>query len=167
MKLEIALRGYRETDLEAMYALDVACFARPFRFSRAEMRRFAAAKKARVVIAEDSSVLAGFGILHIERAELEDLNGCTGYIMTVDVEPAYRRQGLGRRLMAAMEARAQADGCGELMLHVFTGNEAAIDFYERSGFSRLQRAVAYYGAGLLGPRDAWVYRKRIGSAAED
>jgi ribosomal-protein-alanine N-acetyltransferase len=162
--MEIALRGYRESDLEAMYALDVACFARPFRFSRSAMRRFATAKKARVAIAEGSDGLAGFGILHIESMELENgKSGRAAYVMTLDVDPGYRRVGLGRRLMAAMEAQAQADGCAEMVLHVFTGNVEAIRFYERVGFNRSHRAEGFYGAGLVGPRDAWVYRKRIES----
>ncbi len=157
VQVEIALREFREGDLEAMYALDIACFALPFRFSRASMRRFAQAKKARVVIAEDGQRLAGFGILHIERAD----HGCAGYIMTLDVDPGHRRMGLGRRLMVAMEAHARADGCAELALHVFTENAAAIRFYEHCGFYRSHRAEAFYGAGVLGPRDAWVYRKRL------
>ena len=162
VKMQIELRGYREDDLDAIYALDAVCFARPFRFSRSAMRRFATAKKARVAIAEDGDVLAGFGILHVEIAELEEgKRGRAGYVMTLDVDPHYRRMGLGRELMAAMEAQTRAGGCAEMVLHVFTGNAEAIRFYERVGFSRSHRAEGFYGAGLTGPRDAWVYRKRI------
>jgi ribosomal-protein-alanine N-acetyltransferase len=162
VKVAIALRGYRESDLEAMYELDVACFARPFRFSRSAMRRFATARKARVVIAEESDVLMGFGILHVESGELDHAKRRrAGYVMTLDVDPRGRRMGLGRRLMMAMEVQAQTAGCAEMVLHVFTGNTEAIRFYERVGFNRSHRSEGFYGAGLVGSRDAWVYRKSI------
>ena len=59
------LRGYQADDLDAMHALDVVCFERPFRFTRGAMRRFAEAKKARVVVAEEGDALVGFVILHV------------------------------------------------------------------------------------------------------
>jgi ribosomal-protein-alanine N-acetyltransferase len=153
MHVEITLREYRVGDLDAMYALDVVCFEPPFRFSRAAMRRFAQARKARVVIAEDGHTLAGFAILHVQRSLQERV----GYIMTLDVDPMYRLRGLGRRLIAALEAQAQADGCAALALHVFAGNAAAIAFYERNGFRRVHEALSYYAPHV----DAWVYRKRL------
>lgn len=151
--MEIALRSYRAQDLDAIYALDRVCFEPQFRFSRSAMRRFAQAHRARVIIAEEGGTLAGFGILHIEGAE----RSRAGYIVTLDVDPRYRRLGLGGRLMAAMEEQAQAAGCGLLVLHVFTGNAAAIRFYENRGFSRLHVVPDFYGEHL----DAWVYRKPL------
>jgi ribosomal-protein-alanine N-acetyltransferase len=154
----IALRGYRAEDLDAMYELDVACFERPFRFSRATMRSFAEAGNARAVLAVDGAKVAGFGILQVEPLN----HHWAGYIVTLDVDPAYRRQRLGRRLMAALEGHALAAGCTELVLHVFSGNEAAIRFYEGCGFMRATRAEGFYGRSLGGRSlDAWVYCKPI------
>jgi ribosomal protein S18 acetylase RimI-like enzyme len=121
------------------------------------MRRFSESKKARVVIAEEGEVLAGFGILHVERGE----HGPAGYIVTLDVDPGYRGRGLARRLMAAMQGLAEAAGCTAMVLHVFTGNDAAIRFYERNGFSRSYLVRAFYGPDL----DAWVCHRWLGSSA--
>lgn len=149
-------RGYRPEDLDALYALDVACFAAAFRFSRALMKRFAEAKKARVVIAEENG-LAGFNIIHVERWGGEKV----GYVMTLDVAPAWRRQGLAAELMQRGETLAVASGCESMALHVAVENEAAIRFYERVGYERLGRDIGFYGdAG-----DAWVYRKVIRAPA--
>ena len=60
------LRGYRDDDLDAMFRLDEVCFEAPFRFSRAAMRRFAKARRARVAIAELDGELVGFCIVHVE-----------------------------------------------------------------------------------------------------
>jgi ribosomal-protein-alanine N-acetyltransferase len=145
-------RGYRADDFEAMFALDEVCFAPEFRFSRAMMRRFAEAKKARVVIAEEDG-LAGFCVVHLKRVE----DGCVGYVVTLDVAAPWRRQGLAGELMRRVEGQVLEAGCGAMVLHVFVGNTGAIRFYERSGYVRSGRAVGFYGDG----GDAWVYRKAL------
>lgn len=147
------LRGYREDDLDAMYALDVVCFERHFRFTRSAMRRFAEAKKACVVIAEEGDALVGFVIQHIEEAQ----EGCVGYITTLDVAPEQRRNGIARLLMSEAERQAQRADCAALVLHVFTGNEEAIRFYASIGFVRSHREEEFYGPGI----DAWVFHKRL------
>ena len=150
------LRGYQADDLDAMYALDVVCFERPFRFTRGAMRRFAEAKKARVTIAEENHALAGFVILHMEEAE----EGRIGYIITLDVAPEQRRRGIAKLLMSEAERLAREAGCAALVLHVFTGNEGAIRFYASIGFVRSHREEEFYGVGM----DAWVFHKRLGPA---
>ena len=157
-KAGIKLRSYRAGDADAMHALDVVCFERPFRFTRGAMRRFAEVKKARVIVADEGGKLAGFVILHLE----EDEEGRTGYIITLDVEPAQRRKGIAGLLMRDVERQAHMDGCAALVLHVFAGNEAAIRFYDRAGFVRSHRAEDFYGAGL----DAWVYHKLLAPQKE-
>ena len=134
-----------------MHALDVACFERPFRFTRAAMRRFAEAAKARVVIADGGDGLAGFVILHVERSEGERV----GYIVTLDVAAEQRRKGVARGLMLEAERQAIEAGCSMMALHVFTGNTAAIGFYESAGFERSHRVRGFYGEGL----DAMVYHR--------
>ena len=141
-----------------MYALDVVCFERPFRFTRGAMKRFAEAKKARVVIAEEGEVMVGFVILHVE-AEVE---GRTGYVVTLDVDLAFRRRGIAALLMGEVEGQARAGGCVAVVLHVFVGKEAAVKFYARMGYARSHREEGFYGRGM----DAWVYFKPLGEVEE-
>ena len=136
-----------------MHALDVVCFEKPFRFTRGAMRRLAETKKARVVVAEVGDVLAGFVIVHMEEAE----EGRTGYIVTLDVQPALRRSGIAGILIVEVERLARVESCAALVLHVFAGNEAAIRFYGHAGFMRAHRVEEFYGPGI----DAWMYHKRM------
>jgi ribosomal-protein-alanine N-acetyltransferase len=145
------LRGYEPGDLDAMHALDVVCFAPPFRFSRSAMRRFAVAKKARVVIAELDDTLAGFCIVHIEQAQ----HGRAAYVVTLDVAPEQRRKGIARSLMLQAEILSADAGCTMMALHVFTRNTEAVKFYEGAGFVRSHRVSGFYGDGL----DALTYHK--------
>jgi ribosomal-protein-alanine N-acetyltransferase len=76
--------------------------------------------------------------------------------VTLDVAENYRRVGLAGRLMREVEARAATAGARSMELHVFTGNEGAIRFYERLGYARVGVRRRFYGAAGL---DAFVYRR--------
>jgi len=155
MSNEILLRGYRATDLEAMFRLDEACFEEAFRFDRDSMRAFAQAQNAVTVVAEDvEGEIVGFVIVHTElQAEV-----VRGYVVTLDVAERCRGKGLAKRLMQEAETRVAAEGTEWMELHVFTGNERAIRFYERLGYVRIGLSRRFYGkAGL----DAFRYRKDL------
>jgi ribosomal-protein-alanine N-acetyltransferase len=148
---EVRLREYRQGDLEAMFALDVACFAEPFRFSRRAMRGFAEAKGAAAVVAEVSAE-AGAELMGFCVAQLE---GDVGYVVTLDVAERWRRRGLARRLMEEVEARMRVAGAVGMELHVSVENAGAVAFYEGMGYGRVGRVKGFYGRG----GDAWVYRR--------
>jgi ribosomal-protein-alanine N-acetyltransferase len=151
---QATLRNYRLGDWEAMYALDLVCFEPVFQFSRGAMRGFAESPGAVTVLAESEvhgaeGKLAGFCVTQLERR--------TGYVVTLDVAPAWRRRGLARRLMAEVESRFHAAGSVGMELHVFTGNAAAIQFYEAIGYTRKGVAKDFYARGL----NALLYRKKL------
>lgn len=144
------LREYKDSDLEAIFALDQVCFAPPFRFSKRAMRRFAESRNALTVVAEDEGTgVAGFAIAHVERR--------VGYVVTLDVAPRCRRRGLAGWMMRTIEGQARAAGCEAMELHASVENAGAIAFYQREEYERVGLAKGFYGVG----RDAWVYRKRI------
>ena len=150
---DIVLRSYESQDLDAIVELDTQCFEPPFRFSSAAMRRFAEAKNAWVVVAESEGAVAGFCIVHLERAETLDV----GYVVTIDVAPGFRRRGLGEEMLAVGEAWVRASGGAGIMLHVFVKNDAAIRFYERLGYKRVGGQRGFYGPGI----DAAMYWKEF------
>jgi [ribosomal protein S18]-alanine N-acetyltransferase len=151
MNGEILLREYRSMDTEAMFRLDEICFEAEFRFERESMRMFAEERGAIVLIAETTDVgLAGFVIVH--------LRGTRGYVVTLDVALEWRRMGLAGMLMREAEWRVAAAGARWMELHVFTGNEGAIRFYERLGYERIGVRRRFYGTAGL---DAFVYRREL------
>lgn len=91
---------------------------------------------ANVVVALDEGDVAGFGIMRYGHDEAHlDLCG---------VAPAYRRLGLGRRLVAWLEAPAVVGGIAAVALEVRAGNIGAQRFYERIGYREIARAEGYY-----------------------
>jgi ribosomal-protein-alanine N-acetyltransferase len=155
MSDEIFLRDYRSADLEAMFWLDEACFAEEFRFDRESMRELAEDGNAIVRVAETAyGEIVGFVVVHLERGVI----GLQAYVVTLDVAEEHRRKGLAQRLMKESEASAMAAGARWMQLHVFTGNEGAIRFYERLGYGRIRVRRGFYGAAGL---DAFVYGKEL------
>jgi ribosomal protein S18 acetylase RimI-like enzyme len=147
------LRMGRAADVPAMYALDLVCFEEPFRFDLKSMRRFAARAGAIVVVAQAARELVGFVLVHLERGRL-------AYVVTLDVAPAFRRMGLAGVLMEEAERQSLDAGAERVGLHVYSGNIAAIAFYERLGFERVGVDVGFYGEGL----DAWAYLKPLANS---
>ncbi len=59
------------------------------------------------------------------------------YLQSVFVEPAFRRQGLFRKMYEIVTQRAKANGSERLRLYVETENEIAQRVYESLGMNRL------------------------------
>jgi ribosomal protein S18 acetylase RimI-like enzyme len=60
--------------------------------------------------------------------------GHRGWINYLAVSPDYQRQGVGRALMEAVEAKLLALGCPKINLQVRSGNTAVIQFYGHLGY---------------------------------
>ena len=143
----ISLRGYRPEDLDALHAVDAACFNEPFRFPRAALRRFLHNPYAHTAIAESPSGIIGFIIVDVEPAASP-----FGYVVTLDVLKAHRRGGVGAMLLREGERLAGCAGAASMRLHVYTGNGTAQTFYERMGYRQISMAQGFYGGerdGLL------------------
>lgn len=76
-------------------------------------------------------------------------------INNVAIAPAWRRLGLGRRLMAHAFDAARRSGCHAAYLEVRPSNVAALSLYARFGFTVISRRRGYYGDNL---EDALVMR---------
>ena len=70
-------------------------------------------------------------------------------LFALDVGPAFRRKGVGTKLVKAVEAMAESRDLDEVNLEVAIDNKTAIQFYRRLGFkihgdtfvNRWQRAL--------------------------
>jgi len=96
---------------------------------------------------------------------LVQITGDDADIVTLAVRPApWRRQGIGRALLARAEGDVQALGVARLVLEVADGNAAGTCFYRSSGYQLLNRRRLYYTHGTDQPRDALVMARMLGEA---
>jgi ribosomal protein S18 acetylase RimI-like enzyme len=71
------------------------------------------------------------------------------HIVSMWVAPEVRRQGLGRRLIEAVEGWARQQQFSELLLHATETNQPAIELYLRCGFVLTVESVPYPNAPNL------------------
>ena len=154
----IRLRGFRRRDLAALHQLDGVCFPPEIAYSRAELQYFLTRPNCCCWIAEQpENKLGGFVI--VERASRG--GRLSGHIVTLDVDPAERRRGLGTLLLNAVEEQMKQEGVAVMNLEVAEDNEPARRFYRSLGFVASGRIAKYYGGRV----DAEVMEKVISSRA--
>jgi N-acetylglutamate synthase len=83
-----------------------------------------------------ASVVAGGGTVAVGRVSVAA--GWAG-ITAVEVDPRWRRRGLGAAVTRAMAAAALRQGTDRVFLQVEVGNRAALTLYERCGFTAVHR----------------------------
>jgi len=152
-----SLRPYSPSDLEALYEIDQLCYPPEIAYSRRELRNYLRFPGANCLvaeavvenIAEPGPVIIGFCITARLRAE--------GYIITMDVLAAHRRQGVAAALLAEAERRLFENGVSEVGLETATDNDSAIAFWRKHGYRKCGIRKHYYPGG----RDAFSMSKTL------
>lgn len=124
----------REAHLPALAEIERACFHAPWSEDalRAEL-----GKGIFLVVEAEGRAIAYAGCQTV----LDE-----GYITNVAVAPTFRRQGAGRALLAALAARARAQGLAFVTLEVRASNAPAIALYEGAGYVRVGTRKNFYRA---------------------
>lgn len=136
-------RLYRSEDFAALYAIEEACFAPPFRFNRSYMRQLVSSPHAATWIAEEDGQMAGFAIVEWNHEPA----GVEAYVQTIEVAPDRRRRGIGAELLRRAEDSARAAGAQIIWLHVHEENAPAQRLYEMHGYLLAGREEHYYARG--------------------
>jgi len=121
------IRAYSTQDESAVIALWEKCnLTRPWNNPARDIQR-----KLRV---NPELFLVGVIENRVVATVMGGYEGHRGWANYLAVEPAHQRQGLGRRMMQAVEEKLLAMGCPKLNLQVRTDNPSAVKFYERIGY---------------------------------
>lgn len=111
--------------------------------SRSDTREEIAKKLQRdpdlFLVAEDEGQIIG--------TVIGGYDGRRGLIYHLAVEPAYRKRGIGERLMEQVEKRLTAKGCLKSYLLVTRENTDVIEFYNRLGWETMD--VTLMGKTLI------------------
>jgi ribosomal-protein-alanine N-acetyltransferase len=144
------IRPFKPSDLPTLYEIDQSCFPPGISYSKSEIARFISHRGSRTWVAEDGNRTVGF--LIVGKASRE-----VGHIVTIDVLEGWRRKGVGRALMDAVEAWAGEQGLRTLYLETAEDNLAAQRFYQRRNYLKIEKIERYYNDG----KAAWVMAKTI------
>jgi ribosomal protein S18 acetylase RimI-like enzyme len=124
----IEIRPYQPADETAVIDLWDRCgLVRPQNNPRADIRRkLEVAPELFLVGIVDSEIVA---------TAMAGYEGHRGWINYLVVSPSARQRGHGRLIMEHAERLLRERGCPKINLQVRAGNQDAIEFYKRIGFS--------------------------------
>lgn len=142
------LRSYKPSDLATLAKIDRKCFPPGVSYSSRELTRFISHRNSRTWLAEDEEGIAGFLIASREPQKV-------GHIITIDVDEARRRAGVGTAMMDAAEAWAREKSLKLIYLETADDNRPAQIFYAARGYVKVDEVPKYYSNG----QTAWVMVK--------
>jgi ribosomal protein S18 acetylase RimI-like enzyme len=145
----LRLRPPGRADLDALAALDAACFPPADRFPRRTWAHLAGpaarAGTAETLVAAEGERLLGAVCFLLRRG------AGVARLYSLAVDPTARGRGLARRLLAAAEARLPAR-IAVVSLEVRAANDAALGLYRALGFAVVAPLPGYYADGAAGLR---------------
>lgn len=141
-------------DFPRLYALDQACFVPGISWSKAELQYFLKYPGNVGLAANDAQGrILGFAIAGRQLRK----GAVMGRLITIDVDPGFRRGGVGHALLTQIEERLREMGVSAILLEVAVDNTVAQEFYTRHGYAPTGRIRGYY----LGRIDALVMEKPL------
>jgi ribosomal protein S18 acetylase RimI-like enzyme len=143
------IRHARSHDLAALLELETRAFDPRRRASVRSLRRSLASAHQRVLVAEEGGAVAAFAVVWLHRR--------TWRIYDLAVDPDRQGRGLGRALMARVEADARQADVARLVLEADAKDTRLGSFYVRRGYRATARRQGYYGPR----RDAIRYEKAL------
>jgi ribosomal protein S18 acetylase RimI-like enzyme len=148
--VNITLRTFKPDDFDTLYEIDQACYEPEVAYSKRELRAYLRFSGSDCLVAEAGTQIAGFCI----SARREE----SGYIVTIDVLPQFRRHHVGTKLLNEIERRLAANGVREVALETATDNDSAVAFWAKHGYRNRGIKKDYYPGG----RDAFAMVKLLG-----
>lgn len=91
-------------------------------------------KYAKVVVLYEETQLAGFGCFYCN-----DTQSRTAFLSLIAVLPCHQRKGYGNMLLSEVISIAKKEGMKQIELEVKKKNPGAIQFYQKYGFSIMEK----------------------------
>jgi ribosomal-protein-alanine acetyltransferase len=126
--------------LDRLYEIEKECFKEEA-FTKEQIAQLLSGYNSISLVARVDSRIAGFviGMIYVDR------NALHGHILTIDVSPAYRRKGIGQKLLQEIEKIFRQKDVSASHLEVREDNVAAINLYRKLGYEKIGRLKNYYG----------------------
>jgi ribosomal-protein-alanine N-acetyltransferase len=136
----------RFRDLLAIARLHRRCFPASLAYRPSTLLALYVWPRSRFVVARTGAGLVG--------CVVGDVQGGQSRVITICVDPEWRRQGIASRLLEEIESLLTA---GNVILMVGTGNVGAQTLYRRRGYMPVGESRNYYGRGRHG---IWMQKSR-------
>ncbi len=135
---ELSVRAAESRDLDAIAAIEAACFRRPWTrvmFAEELARAFA---RVSVAVEGEGADEALLGFTCVWQLPPE------AHLLKIATASGARGRGVGGALLRRSLDHASASGCEQVQLEVASANASAVRLYERAGFEVVGRRPGYY-----------------------
>lgn len=138
--MEIKIEAASIRLLDKLYQIEEQCFDQEA-FTKRQIAYLLTDYNTIGLVAKANSDVAGFIMSQIE---VED-ELLYGHIITLNVAPAFRRKGIGSKMLKETEQILRDRSIPECHLEVREDNAAALKLYEKSGYRKISKLDNYYG----------------------
>ena len=132
---ELVIRRAEAKDVETIETLEQLCFSQPWSYESI-YQDIVENDRSVYIVAETEGQVIGYAGLWIIVDE--------GHITNVAVSPDYRRNSVGNTIITALLQVTEDMGVKRHTLEVRKSNQAAINLYEKQGFTEAGERKGYY-----------------------
>lgn len=144
----LSIREATASDIDAISGIEEKCFPGPIAYSKRQLAYLIFRAKSTCLLESQGEVTRGFVIVTYRQGS------STGHIETINVDPSFKKQGIGLKLLTAAEADMKQRGMKRSQLEVSGGNKPALALYKKAGYAFKKRIERYYKYDHHGTRDA-------------
>ncbi len=126
--------------LDKLYTIETKCFNKEA-FTRKQIGQLLTDYSCVSLVANKDEKIVGFVIGTIYASTKKPV----GRIVTIDVMPEHRKEGIGQTLLFEMEKVFKEKGVKASRLEVREDNVAALNLYQKLGYKKAAKLHFYYG----------------------
>ncbi|WP_417668303.1 peptidase C39 family protein [Pseudoalteromonas tetraodonis] len=134
---DISIRPASASDLNALVALENACFSND-KLSARSLKRWLSAKHGILLVAEHNAQLCGYGLVWCHKGTR------LARLYSLAVLPTMQGKGIAKTLLKALEKATSERGRIYLRLEVAVNNDSAIGLYKSVGYRVFGQYSDYY-----------------------
>jgi [ribosomal protein S18]-alanine N-acetyltransferase len=144
----VGIRRARAEDLDDIERIEKKCFPGRIAYSRRQLAHLCLRANSSCLLETNGNTIRGFIIVTYRQG-----SNSAG-LETIDVDPSFKKQGIGVRLLAAAHMDMKQHHIMTSQLEVSEGNERAIQLYKKAGYVEIERVSNYYLYEHNGTRNA-------------
>ncbi len=149
------IRKITINDLNSIVEMERKCFDKNTAYNQRQLKYLITKANSNCLAETHQETIRGFIIVLLKRGT------SVAGIETLNVDPNFRGQGVGKNLLNATETNLFTKGIEKIRLEVSVGNVAAIKLYEKSGFLKINYLKDFYYNYHFGTRDAFRMVKNL------
>ena len=136
MAQKISIENYTPADFESLYDMNQKLYPTMEKNLLVRMlKEMARLENYRIFMAKDGGNNMGFSVISIRTDYVEGADGSpTGYLEAIYVEPEYRKEGIGKRLVELGEEWCKENRCSQIGSDTWISHEKARAFHGKLGF---------------------------------